>query len=110
MQFVEIAREVDKSALKVIVFDEPTAVLTESEAETLLGVMRSLAGEGVAILFITHRLDEVMQAAADRARAHHKGSRVGAATKRKSHTGRYLPASMWPSQTPSLAMSKAAAR
>ncbi len=63
MQFVEIAREVDKGDVRVLVFDEPTAVLTESEAETLLGVMRDLADRGIAILFITHRLDEVMSAA-----------------------------------------------
>ena len=63
MQFVEIAREVDKSGLRVLVFDEPTAVLAESEAEVLLHVMRGLANEGLAILFITHRLDEVMQVA-----------------------------------------------
>ena len=43
MQFVEIAREIDKTNVKVLVFDEPTAVLTESEAETLIEVMRSLA-------------------------------------------------------------------
>jgi len=63
MQFVEIAREVDKRDLKLIVFDEPTAVLTEGEAEQLLDVMRSLAREGLGILFITHRLDEVLAVA-----------------------------------------------
>ncbi|MEG2018645.1 MAG: ATP-binding cassette domain-containing protein, partial [Clostridium sp.] len=36
MQFVEIAREIDKNKVKVLVFDEPTAVLTESEAEVLM--------------------------------------------------------------------------
>ncbi|MGE5507542.1 MAG: sugar ABC transporter ATP-binding protein [Chitinophagales bacterium] len=60
MQFVEIARELDKTNLRLLVFDEPTAVLTESEAERLLSAMRNLAREGIAILFITHRLDEVM--------------------------------------------------
>jgi simple sugar transport system ATP-binding protein len=60
MQFIEIAREIDKSNLKVLVFDEPTAVLAESEAENLLTAIRKLSGEGVAILFITHRLHEVM--------------------------------------------------
>ena len=59
-QFVEIAREIDKKNIKLLVFDEPTAVLTESEAEYLLTAMRRLAAEGIAILFITHRLDEVM--------------------------------------------------
>ncbi|MFQ5503840.1 MAG: sugar ABC transporter ATP-binding protein [Planctomycetota bacterium] len=63
MQFVEIAREVDKGQVRVLVFDEPTAVLTESEAERLLEVMRELAKGGAAILFITHRLDEVMRVA-----------------------------------------------
>jgi len=63
MQFIEIAREVDKSQVKLLIFDEPTAVLTETEAARLLDVMRSLAAEGLGILFITHRLDEVMAVA-----------------------------------------------
>ena len=63
MQFIEIAREVDKQQVKLLIFDEPTAVLTETEATRLLEVMRSLAREGLGILFITHRLDEVMAAA-----------------------------------------------
>jgi len=63
MQFVEIARELDKEDLKILVFDEPTAVLTETEAERLLEVVRRLADEGVAVLFITHRLHEVMAVA-----------------------------------------------
>ncbi len=41
MQFVEIAREIDKSGIKLLVFDEPTAVLTESEADILIGVMQA---------------------------------------------------------------------
>ncbi len=61
MQFAEIAREIDKASLKVLVFDEPTAVLTESEAENLLKTMKKIAQQGIAILFITHRLDEVME-------------------------------------------------
>lgn len=63
MQFIEIAREIDKENIKVLVFDEPTAVLTESEAASLLAAMKKLASEGVGILFITHRLDEVIDAA-----------------------------------------------
>ena len=65
MQFIEIAREVDKRTLKVLIFDEPTAVLTETDADKLLEIMRGLAKQGLAILFITHRLDEVL-AVADR--------------------------------------------
>lgn len=63
MQFVEIAREIDKEGVKVLVFDEPTAVLTESEADQLISVMKDIASRGIAIIFITHRLDEVMNAA-----------------------------------------------
>jgi simple sugar transport system ATP-binding protein len=62
MQFVEIAREIDKSGIKLLVFDEPTAVLTESEADILIGVMQALAEQGIGIIFITHRLAEVMKA------------------------------------------------
>jgi simple sugar transport system ATP-binding protein len=65
MQFVEIAREVDKQYAKLLIFDEPTAVLTESEATQLLDVMKSLADRGLGILFITHRLDEVLAVADD---------------------------------------------
>ncbi len=63
MQFVEIAREIDKSNIKLLVFDEPTAVLAESEADTLLEAMKKIAASGIAILFITHRLDEVISVA-----------------------------------------------
>ena len=63
MQFIEIAREIDKSGMKLLVFDEPTAVLTESEAKQLLNVMKQITEKGIAIIFITHRLDEVMDAA-----------------------------------------------
>jgi simple sugar transport system ATP-binding protein len=62
-QFVEIAREIDKTGIKLLVFDEPTAVLTESEADRLLEIMRLISSRGIAIIFITHRLDEVMQVA-----------------------------------------------
>ena len=62
MQFVEIAREIDKTGIKLLVFDEPTAVLTESEATQLIKVMKQIADSGIAVIFITHRLDEVMAA------------------------------------------------
>ena len=43
MQFIEIAREIDKTGIKLLIFDEPTAVLTESEAQRLLETMQSLS-------------------------------------------------------------------
>ena len=47
MQFIEIAREIDKTNLKVLVFDEPTAVLTESEAVNLLSAIRTISERGI---------------------------------------------------------------
>ena len=59
-QFVEISREVNREYVKVLIFDEPTAVLTESEAEILINALRKLAARGVAIIFISHRLQEIV--------------------------------------------------
>jgi simple sugar transport system ATP-binding protein len=59
-QFVEIAREVNREHVKVLIFDEPTAVLTESEAQILLSALRTLADRGIAIIFISHRLQEIV--------------------------------------------------
>ena len=62
MQFVEIAREIDKTNVRLLVLDEPTAVLTESEADNLIKAMKNLAAKGISIVFISHRLDEIIQA------------------------------------------------
>lgn len=61
MQFVEIAREIDKTGVKLLVFDEPTAVLTETETQSLLQAIKKFAAQGIGIIFISHRLDEIMQ-------------------------------------------------
>ncbi|HOR86339.1 MAG TPA: sugar ABC transporter ATP-binding protein [Bacillota bacterium] len=61
MQFIEIAREIDKTGIKLLVFDEPTAVLTESETQNLLAAIEKLAAQGIGIIFISHRLEEIMQ-------------------------------------------------
>ncbi len=84
MQFIEIAREIDKSNVKVLVFDEPTAVLTESEADNLLNAMKKLANAGIAIVFITHRLDEVM-AVADKITILRDGELVAALKKEETN-------------------------
>lgn len=62
-QFIEIAREIDKEGLNILVFDEPTAVLTETEAANLLSAVQRLAANGIGIVFISHRLDEIMDVA-----------------------------------------------
>ena len=59
-QFTEIARELSKENLKLLILDEPTAVLTEKEAEALLQSIRNMAQQGIAIIFITHRLHEIL--------------------------------------------------
>ena len=64
-QFTEIAREIDKKGTRLLVLDEPTAVLTESEADILLDSMRRLAAQGISIIFISHRLQEVMSVCDD---------------------------------------------
>ena len=84
MQFVEIAREIDKSGIKLLVFDEPTAVLTESEALRLMDAMQRLAQSGIAIIFITHRLDEVM-AVCDTITILRDGELVAVRDKRKTN-------------------------
>ena len=58
-QFVEIARELDKKNIKLIVLDEPTAVLTEKEAEQFLKCVKEVSEKGISFIFISHKLDEV---------------------------------------------------
>ncbi|MBQ9895880.1 MAG: sugar ABC transporter ATP-binding protein [Synergistaceae bacterium] len=60
-QFIEIAREIDRRNTRLLFLDEPTAVLTETEAEILLKALKSLAEKGIAIVFISHRLHEVKE-------------------------------------------------
>jgi len=58
-QFIEIARELDKKNVKLIVLDEPTAVLSEKEAEQFMDCVRAVAKKGIAFIFISHKLKEV---------------------------------------------------
>ena len=60
----------------ILIFDEPTAVLTPQEIEELMQIMKSLANEGKSILFITHKLNEIMQVA-DRCSVLRKGAYIG---------------------------------
>ena len=61
---------------EILIFDEPTAVLTPQEIDELMEIMRSLAAEGKSILFISHKLNEIM-AVADRCTVLRKGRYVG---------------------------------
>ena len=46
---------------EILIFDEPTAVLTPQEIEELMVIMKNLAKEGKSILFISHKLNEIME-------------------------------------------------
>ncbi|MBB5874011.1 simple sugar transport system ATP-binding protein [Allocatelliglobosispora scoriae] len=59
-QLVAIARAIDISA-RVLILDEPTSSLDRGEVEQLFRIMRQLQGEGIAILFVTHFLDQVYE-------------------------------------------------
>lgn len=76
-QRVEIIKALSLDA-KVLVFDEPTAVLTPQETDELMAIMQQLRDEGTAIVFITHKLREV-RAIADRITVIRLGQVVGTA-------------------------------
>ena len=61
---------------EILIFDEPTAVLTPQEIEELMQIMRNLAAEGKSILFISHKLNEIMSVA-DRCSVLRKGKYIG---------------------------------
>ncbi|MBQ9188563.1 MAG: ABC transporter ATP-binding protein, partial [Clostridia bacterium] len=61
---------------EILIFDEPTAVLTPQEIDELMEIMRSFKAEGKSILFITHKLNEIM-AVADRVTVLRKGKYIG---------------------------------
>ena len=61
---------------EILIFDEPTAVLTPQEIDELMQIMRDLAKEGKSILFITHKLNEIM-AVSDRVTVLRKGKYIG---------------------------------
>ena len=58
MQLVEIAKALSSKS-KVLILDEPTATLSSKEIDTLFGIIAKLKSEGVTIIYISHRLQEV---------------------------------------------------
>jgi ABC-type sugar transport system ATPase subunit len=59
-QLVEIAKALSQDA-RIVVLDEPTAALTDAEVETLFGILTELRSRGVAMIYISHKLDEVFR-------------------------------------------------
>lgn len=64
MQSVEIAKAVSQNA-KVVIFDEPTSSLSDSEVETLFKIMNDLRKKGVSMIYISHKMDEIKRIADD---------------------------------------------
>jgi ABC-type sugar transport system ATPase subunit len=60
MQMIEIAKAISYNA-KLIIMDEPTSSLTDKEVEQLYSIVRQLKQEGVSVIFISHKLDEIKQ-------------------------------------------------
>lgn len=59
-QLLQVARALANSSFRILILDEPTASLTKREIDRLFSVIEALKAKGKAIIFITHRLDEVM--------------------------------------------------
>jgi ABC-type sugar transport system ATPase subunit len=74
-QMVEIAKTISRQ-VKVIIMDEPTSSLSETEVETLFAVIRELKENGIGIIFISHRLEEVLHIC-DRVTVLRDGKHVG---------------------------------
>ena len=74
-QLVEIAKALSQDA-KILVLDEPTAALTESEVETLFGILEKLKSRGVGMIYISHKLGEVFRMS-DRITVLRDGKTVG---------------------------------
>jgi simple sugar transport system ATP-binding protein len=82
-QRVEIIKLLYREA-EILIFDEPTAVLTPQEADELFKIMRSLVAQGKSIIFITHKLREVLEVA-DRITVLRRGAVAGSTTPAKAN-------------------------
>lgn len=60
-QMIEIARNLIQEDLKILIMDEPTSSLSQQEVEVLFKLMRELTAEGISIVYISHRLEEIMR-------------------------------------------------
>ena len=60
-QMIEIARNLVDDDLRVLIMDEPTSSLSQNEVDVLFKIMRELTAQGISIVYISHRLEEIMQ-------------------------------------------------
>ena len=87
-QLVEIAKALSQDA-RILVLDEPTAALTDAEVETLFEILRNLRSRGVAMIYISHKLDEVFRLG-DRITVLRDGRTVGTDAARDLDEGRVI--------------------
>src|SRR5712691_13317988 len=87
-QLVEIAKALSHEA-QILVLDEPTAALTDAEVETLFGILTKLRARGVAMIYISHKLDEVFRIG-DRITVLRDGRSVGTDAARDLDEGRVI--------------------
>ena len=93
-QMVEIARALSMKS-QLIVMDEPTSALSSTEVEKLFRIVRDLKAQGLSIIFVTHRLEEVMQIC-DRYTVLRDGRLVGSGSSRRRDHRWHHPAHRWP--------------
>ncbi|HEX5691728.1 MAG TPA: sugar ABC transporter ATP-binding protein, partial [Roseiflexaceae bacterium] len=89
-QMVEIARAISRQA-SLILMDEPTSALSSRETQALLALMRRLQANGVAVVFISHRLEEIRQVV-DRVIVMRDGQRVATMPGAEASDGRIIRA------------------
>ena len=75
-QVIEIIKAVSVTGLKILILDEPTAALNDEEVERLFGIIRRLRGQGISVIYISHRLNEVFSLC-DRVTVLRDGRNVG---------------------------------
>jgi ABC-type uncharacterized transport system ATPase subunit len=86
-QRVEIVKMLFRGA-NILILDEPTAVLTPQESEALFDILKKMKSEGKSIIFISHKLNEVM-AISDRITVLRKGKLIGTVNKKQYASGHY---------------------
>jgi ABC-type sugar transport system ATPase subunit len=87
-QLVEIAKALSQDA-RILVLDEPTAALTDAEVETLFGILNKLRDRGVAMIYISHKLDEVFRIS-DRVTVLRDGRTIGTEATRSLDEGQVI--------------------
>lgn len=101
-QTVEIIKVLTRGA-DILILDEPTAVLTPQEIDTLFDILRQMKKEGKAVIIITHKLDEVLEVS-DRVAVLHKGKSIG--TVNTCEADRFLLTEMMVGRAVDLAISR----